>query len=198
VHNGFLTVNGEKMSKSLGNFVTVRALLDKGVKGEVIRYAFLKTKYREPFDWSDKLVEDAKKELDSLYRKVALTNSLYPGNFIDELCDDLNTPKAISLLHVAEGKGLRDMGAVLGILQQDPEVWFKGKVYDNSINEQIVTGFPVTMTVTNPAVDKLVEERIVAKKAKNWNEADRIRNELKSQGIILEDKPDGTTGWRRE
>jgi cysteinyl-tRNA synthetase len=181
VHNGFLTVNGEKMSKSLGNFITVRDLLDKGVKGEVIRYALLKTKYNEPLDWNEKLLSDAKKELDGLYRKLAIKDSRYAGSFIEELRDDLNTPKALSLLHISEGEGLKEMGALLGILQQPVDIWFKGESGEQDGD-----------------VQSLILARIAAKKAKNWAEADRIRNELKAQGIILEDRPDGTTDWRRE
>jgi cysteinyl-tRNA synthetase len=188
VHNGFLTVNGEKMSKSLGNFITVHDLLNRGVKGEVIRYALLKTKYREPLDWSDKLVEDAKKELDGFYRKLSsrgLTAGYHetgevPSSFLEALCDDLNIPKALSLLHTAEPEALRAMGAPLGILQQNPESWFKGGAPEG-----------------DEAIQSQIDARIAAKKAKNWKEADRIREELKARGILLEDRPDGSTDWRR-
>ena len=180
VHNGFLTVNGEKMSKSLGNFITVRDLLDKGVKGEVIRYAFLKTKYREPLDWSDKLVDDARKDLDGFYRKVGNEAAALPDAFLAELADDMNTPKALSLLHTASGGELKAMGAILGILQQNPALWFQGDAKDGDGD-----------------IQSLIDARIAAKKAKNWPEADRIRNELKSNNILLEDRPDGSTDWRR-
>jgi len=180
VHNGFLTVNGEKMSKSLGNFVTVRDLLDKGQKGEVIRYALLKVKYNEPLDWNEKLLGDAKKELDYLYRKLNEKSESFSGSFYEELYDDLNTPKALSLLLMSEGSQLKAAGKVLGILQQDPELWFKG-------GAEVGTD-----------VQPLIDARIAAKKAKNWAEADRIRDELKARGILLEDRPDGTTDWRRE
>lgn len=182
VHNGFLTVNGEKMSKSLGNFVTVRDLLGKGVKGEVIRLALLSTNYNKPLDWTDKLLADAQKNLDYLYRKIALCKSQTVSNeeFVSALYDDMNLPKALSILHAAVPEELKVMGDLLGILQQDPEAWFKGK---NSGDDNIV---------------QLVNARIEAKKTRNWAEADRIREELKSQGIILEDRPDGTTDWRLE
>lgn len=183
VHNGFLTVNGEKMSKSLGNFITVHDLLSKGMKGEVIRFALLKTKYNEPLDWNEKLLGDAKKELDTLYRK--LERNEQGANTLEEfaraLSQDINTPVAISILHASEGKTLKKMGTLLGILQQDPQEWFKG-----GSNE------------AGGGIDTLVAARIAAKKAKNWAEADRIRNDLKAQGILLEDRPDGTTDWRRE
>jgi cysteinyl-tRNA synthetase len=203
VHNGFLTVNGEKMSKSLGNFVTVRDLLDKGIKGEVIRYALLSTKYSEPLDWSEKLVEDAKKALNYFYGVVQRAN-LIEGEKkwakvisrekdLDAiLYDDLNIPKLIGQLFVAGqvasfAEGDRDVtGFVtkrylnrIGLLEEDPDIWFKGS---NSGDSEI---------------QSLIDARVAAKKAKNWKEADRIRDELKSQGILLEDRPDGSTDWRR-
>jgi cysteinyl-tRNA synthetase len=211
VHNGFLTVNGEKMSKSLGNFVTVKELLDKGVQGEVIRLAFLMTKYNEPLDWSDKLLSDAKKNLDYLYRFVS-GRSLENGQlayekhlgewkevdalYTEYLCDDLNTPLFVSALisqanlffkaTTPHEHKLADIAAYLilknarnfGLLQQAPESWFKGAGDDSGIQEKI-------------------DARIAAKKNKNWAEADRIRKELSEAGILLEDKPDGSTDWRR-
>ena len=181
VHNGFLTVNGEKMSKSLGNFTTVKNLLDKGIKGEIIRFALLSSKYNEPLDWNDKLVEDAKKGLDSLYRKISEAGKevAVPQEFLIALANDLNFPKAISVLYSAAPNELAAMGKLLGILQQDPEKWFKG---DESSSE----------------IEDLIAARIAAKKARNWAESDRIRDRLKAQGIILEDHPDGTTGWRKD
>ena len=182
VHNGFLTVNGEKMSKSLGNFVTVYDLLNKHIKGEVIRYALLKTRYREPLDFSDKLMEDAKKELDSLYRKVAIGNVQDASDeVLNALCDDLNLPKAISILHTLEGEALKQAGYMLGILQQSPKAWFKGAA--NPEDAEITA---------------LINARVAAKKTKNWAEADRIRAVLKDKNIILEDRPDGSTDWRRQ
>lgn len=179
VHNGFLTVNGEKMSKSLGNFTTVKDLLDKGVKGEVIRLALLSTKYNEPLDWNDKLVDDAKKTLDSWYRRMG---DAQPGEapkaFMDALGDDMNMPKAISLMHAAQPAELAAMGALVGVLQQPAAQWFKGGGDDAAIID-------------------LVQARVAAKKAKNWAEADRIRKALADSGILLEDRPDGTTDWRR-
>lgn len=201
VHNGFLTVNGEKMSKSLGNFITVRDLLDKGIKGEVIRLALLKTKYREPLDWSDKLVDDARKDLDGFYRKLqGVKKHLHTefGEFRDALCDDLNVPACIAELHKAPADFLRSMGSVLGILQQNPEQWFKGI----SQTKKDFLHYAAKGTITSQAYDAeqisaLIQERIDAKKIRNWVEADRIRNNLKDNGILLEDLPDGTTDWRR-
>lgn len=201
VHNGFLTVNGEKMSKSLGNFITVKDLLDKGVHGEVIRLAFLMTKYNEPLNWNDKLLSDAKNLLDYFYgalKKNDITAS-EPVELLEQdkttdwffsLLNDLNTPLAISLLHTAAttankiikdnvaGQRLWRMGKTLGLFSSTPEQWFKGTGDDAGIQEKI-------------------DARIAAKKAKNWAEADRIRKELADAGILLEDRPDGTTDWRR-
>jgi cysteinyl-tRNA synthetase len=181
VHNGFLTVNGEKMSKSLGNFTTVKDLLDKGVKGEVIRLALLSARYSEPLDWNEKLVHDAKTTLDKWYRIL----DRHPGEgrdpdpaFIEALSDDMNLPKAFSLMHNASVDELYAMGRLLGFFERSPEQWFKGEGDDTAIQSQI-------------------NARIEAKKTKNWPEADRIRKELASQGIVLEDKPDGSTDWRR-
>jgi len=213
VHNGFLTVNGEKMSKSLGNFITVKDLLDKGVKGEVIRLALLMAKYNEPLDWRENLVHSAKSTLDSAYKALLRVDEISVSEQVDEdkiakmnpelalvnaLTADLNTPVAISListytgiinnwLNIGENKSavkviasrFKDSMQLLGVLQSSPQQWFKGDGDDS-------------------VVVNLIDARIVAKKAKNWAEADRIRKELDAQGILLEDKPDGTTDWRRK
>jgi cysteinyl-tRNA synthetase len=181
VHNGFLTVGGEKMSKSLGNFTTVRDLLDKGIKGEVIRFALLSAKYNEPLDWNEKLVHDAKVTLDKWYRLARPTNetpSKFMNAFRDALCDDMNLPKAFSFMHNAQAQELYTMGRMLGLFGMSAEEWFKGAGGDDTIVS-------------------LIDARIAAKKAKNWPEADRIRKELADQGIMLEDRPDGSTDWRR-
>jgi len=185
VHNGFLTVNGEKMSKSLGNFITVKDLLDKGVHGEVIRLAFLMTKYNEPLDWNDKLLSDAKSTLDHWYRKLA--NRIGPTDpnmlsseslFCKILENDLNTPMAIAYMHTADPHTLFAQANLLGLLQQTTEQWFKGTGDDALIQAQI-------------------NARTAAKEAKNWAEADRIRKALSDEGILLEDHPNGITDWRR-
>jgi cysteinyl-tRNA synthetase len=178
VHNGFLTVNGEKMSKSLGNFITVKDLLDQGVHGEVIRFALMSTHYRKPLDWTPKLVEDAKKQLDSLYRKMGEAST--GEATVDSLLDDLNVPDYLAKLHTLSGDALRKAGEVLGLLQLDAEAWFKGE-----------------STEGDEAIVVQINARLEARKSKNWAESDRIRDELKAQGIILEDRPDGTTDWRR-
>jgi len=183
VHNGFLTVNGEKMSKSLGNFTTVKNVLDKGIRGEVIRFALLSSHYRSPLDWNEKLIHDAKLTLDKWYRHIGIqaSGSRIREEFISSVCDDLNIQKSISIMHEAEPQELLAMGNILGFLQHTPEEWFKGEANESSSE-----------------IEALIKERIAAKKAKNWARADEIRKSLSSQGIILEDRPDGTTDWRRE
>lgn len=184
VHNGFLTVNGEKMSKTLGNFITVHDLLQKGVKGEVVRYALMATQYRKPLDWSEKSLDDAQKAMDGFYRRLdGVEAGALPQEFIEALCDDMNVPKALSMLHTAEPAALKAMGQLLGFFQQDARAWFKGEQGD-------VEG-------ADDYIDAKIAERIAAKKAKDFATSDRIRDELKADGILLEDRPDGTTDWRR-
>jgi cysteinyl-tRNA synthetase len=196
VHNGFLTVNGEKMSKSLGNFITVHDLLEQGVKGEVIRLALMMSKYNEPLDWNSGKVAEAETLLDKWYRLSAeiptesesddhtseATDDSLVGlvTVYNALFDDLNFPKALSELQKLEGKELILGAQFLGLLQQSAEQWFKGDSDDG-----------------DAAIQALIDARAAAKKAKDYAESDRIRDELKAQGIILEDRPDGTTDWRR-
>jgi cysteinyl-tRNA synthetase len=195
VHNGFLTVNGEKMSKSLGNFITVHDLREKEVPGEVIRLALMSTHYRKPLDWNDKVVQDAKKALDSFYRVLQdnETNEQTPldTTFLEALADDMNIPLAISQMHYYASecnKGndsqhnaslLLAAGKLLGLLQEDPKQWFHTGDNDNS------------------RIEELIEQRTEARKNKDWAESDRIRDLLKAEGILLEDTAGGTT-WRKE
>ncbi|MEZ5690206.1 MAG: cysteine--tRNA ligase [Rickettsiales bacterium] len=180
VHNGFLTVGGEKMSKSLGNFTTVKDVLDKGVRGEVIRLALLVTKYNEPMDWSEELLVRTTHTLNQWYRKIEVADAQLPDEFITTLSDDLNMPKAVSLMHNSSGAELYSMGRSLGLFTLSTEEWFKGG--DSS---------------GNSVIENLINERTAAKKEKNWNRADDIRKILLEQGVMLEDRPDGTTDWRR-
>ncbi len=179
VHNGFLTVNGEKMAKSVGNFITVHDLLSKGIKGEVIRFALMGTRYNEPFDWSEKLLADSQKVMDRLYRvagdKWQVTG--VDGEVLEALRDNLNTPKALARLQVLEGGALKASANFLGLLQQDATQWFQGGDDNSWIEEKIAA-------------------RNAAKKAKDFATSDAIRDELKAKGVVLEDGPNGTT-WRR-
>jgi cysteinyl-tRNA synthetase len=193
VHNGFLTVNGEKMSKSLGNFITIEELLNQDIHGEVIRYILLNSHYRKPIDWTDKAVFDAKKALDSFYRvlqNINLPHAEVPQEFLDYLLDDLNTPGCFALMHeytnvfnksknLKIAAQLKACGEMIGFFTEDPDKWFTG---DSSGSEYI---------------EEQIQKRIAAKKAKNWQLADEIREELKKQNIILEDKADGNCTYRK-
>lgn len=209
VHNGFLTVNGEKMSKSLGNFITVHDLLEKDVRGEAIRYALLATHYSKPLDWNEKGLEDAKKALDSFYNALSHSGpheipnqeniflNKMPEAILEALSDDLNTPKALAVLHqlAKEVNKAQDPhersrlagelqlgGWLLGLLNEKPADWLKKTDSSPEEEERILM---------------LITERSNAKKAKNWGESDRIRDMLAAEGVILEDKPGGVTEWRR-
>ncbi|XVN41074.1 MAG: cysteine--tRNA ligase [Rickettsia endosymbiont of Argas persicus] len=198
VHNGFLTVNGEKMSKSLGNFITIRDLIDKKIKGEIVRLFLLSSHYRRPLDYNDKAIEDAKKTLDYWYRAVQnidiqKTDNI-PSDFMESLFDDMNTPLAVKTINdyakaiftatTEEEKQFNASNLVacanfIGLMNQTPHEWFNSDIDESYIN-------------------KLINERLGAKKQKNWQLADEIRNKLLNEKIVLEDKSDGTTIWRKE
>ena len=188
VHNGMLVINGEKMSKSAGNFVTIRDVLAK-VPAEAARLLLLKTHYRSLLDFSDTALAEARRELDRFYRALerspAAAAADVPAAVLNALCDDLNTPLAIAEMHaladramagdITAAAGLRATGGLLGLLQAPN--WFRG---DGD----------------NTAIDTAIAERIAARKAKDFARADAIRKDLESQGIMLEDSAQGTI-WRR-
>jgi len=201
VHNGFLTVEGDKMSKSLGNFRTVRELLDEA-PGEALRLNMMSAHYRQPLDWNSEGVTRAKTNMDRLYTALQHLDDIEAAEIIpsDEvikaLSDDLNTPQALSALYSLAGEAnkatdavdrgrikgqLLGSGALLGLLQQGPDDWFRGDAADGLSEEEI---------------EKLIADRIEAKSSKDFSKADAIRAELADKGVVLEDSPAGTT-WKR-
>jgi cysteinyl-tRNA synthetase len=198
MHNGFVRVEEEKMSKSLGNFFLIRDIL-KRYDAEVVRFFLLRTHYRSPLNYSDANLDDAKQALARLYTALKSTGAAsavdwqeaHARRFRAAMDDDFNTPEAVAELHqlanaafrgeAAAGAQLRALGGVLGLLQRDAEAFLQsapgGALSDGQIRERI-------------------EARLAARKAKNYAEADRIRKELEAAGVVLEDGPQGTT-WRR-
>jgi cysteinyl-tRNA synthetase len=206
MHNGFVTVEGEKMSKSLGNFYTVHDLLEEW-PGEVIRYALLAAHYRAPLDYSKQGLTEAKAALDRLYQALRGLRELNApvGDEAGEpavqvmaaLSDDLNTPLAISKLHemaglvnksgdaveqAAVGASMLTSAKLLGLLWSDPEVWFQGGAGLDDLDEA--------------QIQHLIDARTTARTSKDFAEADRVRDILKAMGVVLEDGADGTM-WKR-
>jgi cysteinyl-tRNA synthetase len=194
IHNGFLTVGGEKMSKSLGNFLTVHELLSKGVKGEAIRFVLLSGHYRAPLDWADDALHSAQKNLDRFYtvlhdlKDINAAASAPAPEILNALYDDLNTPKAYAELNalakqtasektsILKGVFLASLN-IMGFGFADPAAWL---------------GYE-----TNTDIDALLIERAQAKATKNFKRADEIRDQLLANGIIIEDTASGSI-WRRK
>jgi cysteinyl-tRNA synthetase len=253
MHNGFVRVNEEKMSKSLGNFFTVREVL-KQYKPEIIRFFILSSHYRSPLNYSDEQLNDAKAALTRLYTALrgvitvadAVVEEAYKTRFEQAMDDDFNMPVALSVLFdlarelnkVKEADQekayvlaatLKYLGGLLGILQDDPDTFLKGGAIGSTTGSlssasntapsatatgsALATGAITELTLSAPTgtasdgtnatgteaqIEQQIQERLDAKKSKNWALADKIRDELKQQGVILEDAPNGITRWRRE
>lgn len=197
VHNGFLTVEGEKMSKSLGNFLLAHDLL-KSHKGEVLRLTLLSAHYRQPLDWSAQAVHQAQKLLDRMYQRLQdfspsqpsprkgenKGGGAVPPAILKALCDDLNTPQVLAELNAlvksGDAAGLKAAGDLLGILHHNPQEWLGYSQEGDDAG----------------GIEMLIAERAQAKKDKNFARADAIRDELSAMGIAIEDTPSGTK-WRK-
>lgn len=190
MHNGYLQVEGEKMSKSLGNFITIRDLLNEW-PGEVIRLAMLTTHYRQPFNWTETGVREAKRTLDHWYELTDCVEAASdtPPEVLEALQDDLNTPKALAAMHELrhqaskkiEGAAarLKAGGMFLGVLQLTHDEWTRWR--------------PALLDLDEDEVGRLIAARIAAREAKDFAEADRIRDELAAMGVALKDGPEGTS-----
>jgi cysteinyl-tRNA synthetase len=201
VHNGFVRVDNEKMSKSLGNFFTIRDVLKK-YDAEVVRFFILRAHYRSPLNYSDAHLDDAKGALTRLYTALADIDlgaeapavdwdETHAVRFREAMDDDFNTPIAVAVLFdlvtelnksrsVTHARQLKALAGVIGLLERAPNEFLQGS------GEQ-----------SPEAIQEMIDARIVAKKQRNFAESDKIRADLLAAGIILEDKPDGTTNWRR-
>ena len=205
IHNGFVRVDNEKMSKSLGNFFTIRDVLKK-YDAEVIRFFILRAHYRSPLNYSDVHIDDAKGALTRLYTALSEVDvgseplavdwdEAHAQRFRDAMDDDFNTPLAVAELFdlatevnksksVAAARQLKALAAVLGLLERSPQAFLQA-------------GTPGEGGLDEAAIVDAIARRAAAKKARNFAEADAIRAELTAGGVVLEDKPDGSTNWRR-
>jgi cysteinyl-tRNA synthetase len=221
MHNGFVRINDEKMSKSLGNFFTVREIL-KAYRAEEVRYFMLTSHYRSPLNYDSEHLDNARAALTRFYtarrglpQVKAEGGEAYTSRFRKAMDDDFNTPEALAVLfdlvreinRLKEGDvnaaaalaaELKQLGGMLGILQEDPEVYLKTVVGKGTGDLAAVEGEAAgVVSFSDEDIEALIAERAEAKREKKWGEADRIRDELQAAGVILEDGSQGTTTWRR-
>jgi cysteinyl-tRNA synthetase len=203
IHNGFVRLDNEKMSKSLGNFFTIREVLKK-FDAEVVRFFILRAHYRSPLNYSDVHLDDARVALTRLYTALAEVavepggvdwTEAFAARFAEAMDDDFNTPVALAVLFElatevnkskspAMARQLKGLAGVLGLLERTPQQFLQAPVGEAGAD-------------ADAAIAQAIERRIAAKKARDFAESDKIRAELLAAGIILEDKPDGSTNWRR-
>jgi cysteinyl-tRNA synthetase len=228
MHNGFVRVDDEKMSKSLGNFFTVREVLEWVRDPEVVRYFMLVSHYRGPINYSPDSLAQADAGLERLYlalRGVAAAATFEPSaasaRFVEAMDDDFNTPIAVAELQSlarelntakAAGQGdvataraaeLKALGARLGILQVEPEAFLRKRPLKSAAGvgraegQAGAGGEAVSDSLSDADIERLIDERVAARKAKDFKESDRIRDALAAAGVLLEDQPGGKTLWRR-
>ena len=225
MHNGFVNVDDEKMSKSLGNFFTLREVLPRLRHAEVLRYFVLASHYRGPINYSLDQLDQADAALGRLYtalRDLPLSTPAtngYRERFLESMDDDLNTPEAFAVLQslarevnsakasgaqqraAALGAELRALGAVLGLFSVPAEQWFRlakpAQAPAAAPGSQDPNAASRPGWIDDEAVEARIEARAAARRARNWSESDRIRDELAAAGVVLEDKPGGRTTWRR-
>ena len=199
IHNGYVNIENQKMSKSLKNFVTIFDLL-KNFKGEIIRFFLLQAHYRAPLNYNYNILEEINNSLSRLYRSVENVeiNGAPDDIILKNLMSDLNTPKAIARAHYLSeqaNKGskeasqlLKNSSKILGILESNTDEWFKTSIEKNSFSQQRIS-------ISKTEILNLIKKRSTAKLNKNFILADEIRSKLDKMGILLEDKSDGTD-WR--
>jgi len=207
MHNGFVRVDNEKMSKSLGNFFTIREVLAK-FDAEVVRFFILRAQYRSPLNYSDAHLDDARGGLTRLYTALKDAagdgapldwNEPFAQRFAAAMNDDFNTPVAIAVLFELAGeinkqrdpvlvRQLQGLAATLGLLGRDPQSFLQGATGGEDAGDG---------DALRASVEARIEARAQAKRDRNFAEADRIRAELLAEGIVLEDRPGGATEWRR-